>query len=95
MFILGACVFVAGGVGFEILGYYFAQNELNTFYTVEVVIEESSELLGQSIMIFALLSKLEQISFDHTIVEHTVTAKHKELHKGSIIAINNRKNTYV
>lgn len=60
IFILGAVVFVAGGVGFEVLGYYLpsSQGEESILHIIEIMAEESFELLGQSLMIYALLSKL-------------------------------------
>ncbi len=60
IFIIGAVVFVAGGVGFEVFGYYlsFYQKAEPMLHIIEVTAEESFELLGQSLMIYALLSKL-------------------------------------
>lgn len=93
LFILGACVFVAGGVGFEIVGYYIAEHELDSIYTAEVVIEEGCELLGQSIMIFALLCKLEQSGFVFMKMEHE--AADNEFQEGSVLAVHDEKNGYV
>jgi hypothetical protein len=57
IFFTGAFVFVTGGVGFEVFGYFIGAKSIVTI--IEVTAEESFELLGQSLMIYALLSKLE------------------------------------
>lgn len=60
VFVIGAVVFVAGGVGFEVFGYYSSshQGPESILSVIGVTAEESLELLGQSLMIYALLSKL-------------------------------------
>ncbi|MCI5161418.1 MAG: hypothetical protein D3917_05215 [Candidatus Electrothrix sp. AX5] len=57
IFIIGAVVFVVGGVGLEVFGYYLRETK-PIIYIIEVTVEESFELLGQSLMIYALLLKL-------------------------------------
>ncbi len=59
-YLLGAAVFVLGGVGFETLGYFLEAYELKNTLVMELtfVLEESCELLGQSIMVYALLVKI-------------------------------------
>jgi hypothetical protein len=57
IFIIGAVTFIAGGVGLEAYGYYI-QNSESIFSAIEVIAEESFELIGESLMIYALLSKL-------------------------------------
>jgi len=73
IFIIGAVVFVVGGVGFEVLGYYLSlhQRVESMLHIIEVTAEESFELLGQSLMIYALLSKLSST--------HTNTSKASEI----------------
>lgn len=59
MFIAGALVFFVGGVGFEIVGYLiFYLGGESVLLTLSIIFEESFELLGQSLMIYALLLKL-------------------------------------
>jgi hypothetical protein len=59
-YLLGAAVFVMGGIVFETLGYYLDANGLEEtlFRQLQIMLEEGGELLGQSIMAYALLVKL-------------------------------------
>ena len=59
-YLLGASVFVLGGVIFETLGYFLDANGLEEtlFRQLQIMLEEGCELLGQSIMVYALLVKL-------------------------------------
>jgi len=56
IFIIGAGLFAAGGVGWEMWGYYLETESV--LYKIEVVLEESFELFGESIMLYALMSKI-------------------------------------
>ncbi len=58
----GGALFVLGGVGFEVLGYYLAAllGADSLPYLLEVSLEESLELLGPSLMIYALLTNLNK-----------------------------------
>ena len=58
VFLVGAVVFFVGGIGFEVFGYYLDKSTKSLLYVVEVTAEESFEKLGQSLMIYALLSKI-------------------------------------
>jgi hypothetical protein len=64
IFIIGGVIFVIGGVGFEIFGYFLSsdQNSEHVLSLIQITVEESFELLGQSLMIYALLSKLDSIN---------------------------------
>lgn len=59
-YLLGAAVLVLGGVGFETLGYFLQAYDLKRTLVMEFtfVLEEGCELLGQSIMVYALLVKI-------------------------------------
>jgi hypothetical protein len=63
-YLLGAAVFVLGGIVFETLGYYLDDFGLKETHVkrLEVVLEEGCELLGQSTMVYALLVKLGSFS---------------------------------
>ncbi len=63
LLIAGAMIFVLGGVGMEIMGYFLSA-EFSTqsqLYVLEVAMEEFLEYLGQSMMIYAMLIKLEAV----------------------------------
>ena len=59
-FLAGAALFVTGGVLMEIVGYFVSavQGTGSFPYAVEVTVEESLELLGESLMIYVLLSRV-------------------------------------
>lgn len=63
IFILGGVVFVGGGIGFEVIGYFIEteQSRESTAYLMEVSLEESFELLGQSLMILGLMTKIDAL----------------------------------
>jgi hypothetical protein len=56
VFIIGACLFVAGGIGWEMWGYFM--DTRSVLYKFSVMLEESFELFGGSLMIYALLLKV-------------------------------------
>ena len=53
---VGVCIFVMGGVASEIIGFSFNNGSLGKI--IEISVEETLELLGQSLMIYAMMSKL-------------------------------------
>jgi hypothetical protein len=61
LFILGGFVYILGVAGFELSGYYLTRLGLRDIYKfIEVPLEEGCELLGQTIMIKAMLAKIGQ-----------------------------------
>lgn len=65
LIILGALVFVAGAIGFEIIGSWIASqsgNEKGIAYGLIVGVEEFLEMVGISIFIYALLLYIEKLS---------------------------------
>ena len=58
LFVLSGCVFVAGAIGFEMLGGVHAQTEGidNLLYGILYTCEESCEMFGMALFLYALLS---------------------------------------
>lgn len=73
IFIIGAVLFVIGGVVFEVVGYYLPteQGEESIFNIIEITAEESFELLGQSLMVYSLLTKLYSSVTIQIIIEES------------------------
>ncbi|MFO7716187.1 hypothetical protein [Desulfosarcina sp.] len=60
---LGVIVFVTGGVGLEVVSYLFLRSGSNKgLYRVEVACEEYLEMIGVSIMLYAVLLLAAKIS---------------------------------
>ena len=61
LFIAGAGIFLFGTVVMEVLGYEFSPGHVkNLFYFVENGVEEFSEMLGESIMLWGALCVLKK-----------------------------------
>ncbi|HEY9852256.1 MAG TPA: hypothetical protein V6D28_22470 [Leptolyngbyaceae cyanobacterium] len=73
LFIIAGSTYIAGGLGVEMLGGYYANlyGEENIFYEIIVTIEECLEMLGIAIFLYALLSYLklyiQQIRWDFNL----------------------------
>ena len=56
IFLLGGMIFVAGGIGLEIVSYIFLRSgETPLLYNVEVLVEEFFEMAGVSVMLLGTL----------------------------------------
>lgn len=63
LFILGALVFIAGGAGLELISYFvfFIRSTNSLGYFIEVCGEEFLEMLGESLMIYAMMLKIDSV----------------------------------
>ena len=66
VWIIGVCMFVIGGVASEIIGFSFDNGSLGKI--IEISVEETLELLGQSLMIYALMSKLDSTNLSDRLL---------------------------
>lgn len=66
LFLVSGCIFIAGAMGFEMLGgwYYEIHGRDNYFFSFLYTCEEFLEMLGVVIFIYALLSYMAS-QFDH------------------------------
>lgn len=60
-FLAGGIIFVIGGVGLEIIGYFIHPDgaSKSVQYIISTCLEESFELFGESLLIYSLLSKID------------------------------------
>jgi hypothetical protein len=61
LMVLSALIFLSGAVGLEIVGGMIASspNMSNSLYAIVTTIEETLELLGASVLVYALLDYLK------------------------------------
>lgn len=66
LFILSGFIYIMGAVGFEMLGDWLYSNKLGDsyFYIFEVVVEESLEMFGLLLFIYALIEYIKSFGED-------------------------------
>lgn len=66
LFILSGFIYIMGAVGFEMLGGWLYSNKLGDsyFYIFEVVVEESLEMFGLLLFIYALIEYIKSFGED-------------------------------
>lgn len=66
LFILSGAIYLSGAVGLEMIGGWIYSHDLGDsyLYVIEVVIEESLEMIGLLVFIYSLSDYLKSISND-------------------------------